>query len=81
MLRFLHAHVTDRVFPQRTKEEAALFELELDMEEIPGLGGWRTSSEDTATARVAYRQVRSAPRELVLDTQWRSKSSAAGFLG
>ena len=44
-------------------------ELGLDTEAVPGLGGWRTSSEDTTTARVPYRQVESAPSELELDAE------------
>jgi hypothetical protein len=47
--------------------EAALNELGGGVEAVRELGGWRTSSEDTTTARVPYCQVKSAPSELELD--------------
>jgi hypothetical protein len=32
--------------------EVAQNELELDAEKIPGLGGWKTSADDVAMAKV-----------------------------
>jgi hypothetical protein len=49
--------------------EAALRELEVDAEAVLELGGWRTSSDDTAMARLAYHQVKFALRELELDAE------------
>ena len=70
--------------------ESALREFKVDAEQVLKLGGWRTSSDDTAIARVAYDhglltlslgQVESALNELGIEaeqlfelTDWRTTS-------